>query len=296
MAVHPWFTECIPNDAAVLNMYDFLNVMSYDYQGEGNNPGISNIDHSPIWLAYQLADYYHNVKGIAYDKLTLGTPFYGYEHGKSWDGAISWDWLVGTCGINNVRDANEYNFNERIMRYNSMQTVQKKAYAGGQEFGGICIWEIGQDHYGNTAFNLLRAAKNAMYSPVASTPRPTAAEKRFDKPFSIKPWDSPQNPITWKENDRKNVTRSKTHPDFPVVGKKGDRVDMSDYWVLFNAAGETKKVSPASAVTWVVRFNRVNVCTVDEKGVITAAGPGSAVVDAYKDGKRVASVNVTVKR
>lgn len=75
MAVSSWFTNSIAN--STYNYFDFLNLMSYDYNMAGTGPV------APWSQVYDLISYYQN-RGVSADRLVIGVPFL-------------WIWLWWNC-------------------------------------------------------------------------------------------------------------------------------------------------------------------------------------------------------
>ena len=70
MAVSPWFTGRIAN--STYNYFDFLNLMSYDYNQNGTG------EVAPWSQVYDMINYYGG-RGVSNDRLVIGVPFYGYS-------------------------------------------------------------------------------------------------------------------------------------------------------------------------------------------------------------------------
>ena len=113
---------------------DRINVMSYDHEGQ----------HSTYDQAVQDLNFVIN-SGFAKAKLMLGVPFYGREL---------------------ANPANEFTYAEMIQKYhpapgqdemngiyfNGIDTIARKScYAHDNGFGGVMIWELGQDSTDNTS-------------------------------------------------------------------------------------------------------------------------------------------------
>ena len=148
MAVSPWFTNGISNNT--YRYFDFLNLMSYDY----NQSGTAEV--APWSQIYDLVSYYGS-KGISNDRLVIGVPFYGY--GRS--GAVTYGEMISQ------NPANAYQDYANGVYYNGLNTIRQKAEYS-KSYGGTMIWEIAQDSFGQ--YSLLKAIKEVMSSGTANNP------------------------------------------------------------------------------------------------------------------------------
>lgn len=140
MAVSTWFTGSIAN--STYQYFDFLNLMSYDYNQTGT------ADHAPWQQIYDMVSYYSS-RGVSNDKLVIGVPFYGYGTG----GAVTYAEMVASNAANADLDyANG-------VYYNGRNTIRQKAEYS-KSYGGTMIWEIGQDSFGT--YSLLNVIKEVM--------------------------------------------------------------------------------------------------------------------------------------
>lgn len=144
-----WTTQqYVSND--VLNALDFINLMAYDYSGPWtyNNPA----PHSSFSDAKNDYNYYANTRNIEDSKLILGLPFYGYQFQPNATSsndvpAKTWNQIVTQYpnDLNNDLISNEYG----DLYYNGKTTIANKVnWAKDQGAGGVMIWELGQDHFG----------------------------------------------------------------------------------------------------------------------------------------------------
>lgn len=130
-----------------LAVFDFINIMVYDYTGSWNpsQPG----QHSSYNHAERGINYWKNVVGIAGEKLTLGVPFYGYNFLNSTTvESFTYGSMVASNTSNSERDqvGNKY--------YNGRPTIASKVKLAAQNLSGIMIWELGQDSF--TEYSLLQ--------------------------------------------------------------------------------------------------------------------------------------------
>ena len=130
-----------------LAVFDFINIMVYDYTGSWNpsEPG----QHSSYNHAERGINYWKNIVGIAGEKLTLGVPFYGYNFLNSTTAeSFTYGSMVASNTSNSERDqvGNKY--------YNGRPTIASKVKLAAQNLSGIMIWELGQDSF--TEYSLLQ--------------------------------------------------------------------------------------------------------------------------------------------
>ena len=130
-----------------LAVFDFINIMVYDYTGSWNpsEPG----QHSSFNHAERGINYWKNIVGIAGEKLTLGVPFYGYNFLNSTTvESFTYGSMVASNTLNSERDqvGNKY--------YNGRPTIASKVKLAAQNLSGIMIWELGQDSF--TEYSLLQ--------------------------------------------------------------------------------------------------------------------------------------------
>ena len=130
-----------------LAVFDFINIMVYDYTGSWNpsEPG----QHSSYNHAERGINYWKNIVGIAGEKLTLGVPFYGYNFLNSTTvESFTYGSMVASNTLNSERDqvGNKY--------YNGRPTIASKVKLAAQNLSGIMIWELGQDSF--TEYSLLQ--------------------------------------------------------------------------------------------------------------------------------------------
>lgn len=152
MAVSKWFTGSISN--STYQYFDFLNLMSYDYNQSGTG------EVAPWSQIYDMINYYSS-KGVSNDKLVIGVPFYGYGAGGA---AYTYSQMVAMNGANaNLDYANG-------VYYNGMNTIREKAEYS-KSYGGTMIWEIGQDTFDSTS--LMQVIKSVMKqsTPVVTPPQ-----------------------------------------------------------------------------------------------------------------------------
>ncbi|MBQ6569863.1 MAG: putative Ig domain-containing protein, partial [Clostridia bacterium] len=205
MAVHTWFTDLIENEAELYAKYDFLNVMNYDnqYDRSGNRPGIGEVDHAPMWHAYQMLDHYTDL-GVPADKINVGIPFYYYRASLGWDGAVSYAYTKDGSGLDGVTiDTLPGESKADAWK----RTTSQKAYLGGTEYGGAFIWELGQDTVNNKSDSLLNIVYNGVKNGIVTTPL-DPADKVYPELAPVNGTDLPLTP----------VNKDSVQPDFPAMG------------------------------------------------------------------------------
>ncbi|MCR5703714.1 MAG: carbohydrate-binding protein, partial [Eubacterium sp.] len=146
MAVSSWFTGSISN--STYNYFDFINLMTYD-ENAGNGP-VASMN----FVNNQISHY--TGKGISKDRLTIGVPFYGYGPGGYAD-AFTYGEII-SAGANN-RNSDTATINGKTVYYNGETTIRQKAELS-KSYGGIMIWELGQDSFGT--YSLLKAIKEVI--------------------------------------------------------------------------------------------------------------------------------------
>ena len=127
---------------SVYQYADRIHVMSYDH------PGLhSTYDQAVLDMNYFVAG------GFAKGKLFLGVPFYGREIANN-DNEFTYAELMQQYHPTPDQDQ------VHGIYFNGIDTIQKKTcYALDNGFGGIMIWELGQDSADNTS--LLRTVYQA---------------------------------------------------------------------------------------------------------------------------------------
>ncbi len=161
-AVNPWNFEVSATTAAKL---DWLNVMCYDFAPDNHSPYAVSTAAMLDW-----AD-----TGVPRDKLVMGVPFYG-RAGSSWStttartyGALVNDYLAanGTYPSDGLDLINGYHFNGKTTIGNKAQFVVNEG------FGGVMIWELGQDHFVNgqpTSMSLLPVIADVVLTAARAAP------------------------------------------------------------------------------------------------------------------------------
>ena len=124
----------------VVNQFDFLNVMAYDL----NNPPSSKtpIQGSTIADAQKELDYWV-ANGAPKSKLVWGVPFYGFEWNGEVVNYVTYASIVQALG--SVPTQDQVQVQNSTITLNSSATIRSKAELAQQSYGGLMIWELGQD-------------------------------------------------------------------------------------------------------------------------------------------------------
>lgn len=137
-ALASWNADLISN--ATLQLYDFINIMSYDKTGPWNlnKPG----PHSPFAMAQEDFTYFNTTRGIAAEKLFIGLPFYGYGFGNGARQSLSYKDIVATYPGSENTDSLAVPGGGKIY-YNGIATIkQKVSLAISNKAGGVMIWQL----------------------------------------------------------------------------------------------------------------------------------------------------------
>jgi chitinase len=134
---------------ASLESFDFINLMAYDATGPWSPTQVKN--HSSMDFAQENLDYWAGKRGVAKDKVVLGVPFYGYKFTTSGVSAFTWDqYLTSFPGSIEEDQVGTQNTAEGIWFCNGRKTMKDKVLLA-NNYGGIMIWELGQDTYDDTS-------------------------------------------------------------------------------------------------------------------------------------------------
>ena len=126
----------------VIDQFDFLNVMAYDFY----NPSSlgTPTQGSSIADAQQELDYWFS-KGAPKSKLVWGVPFYGFKwSGKGGKGEpVTYSSIIQDLG--RVPTEDQFETQTSTITLNSSATIRRKAELANESYGGVMIWELGQD-------------------------------------------------------------------------------------------------------------------------------------------------------
>jgi GH18 family chitinase len=143
----------VPDEALLL--FDFVNIMAYDATGPWNkgNPG----QHSTYDFAVSSLDYWVK-RGLPKEKAILGVPFYGYGFGADFNEGMAYSQI-----INKYAGAENRDESGNTIYYNGIPTMKAKVqYVVEGAFGGIMIWNLGQDLVTSNSKSLLRTIHNVI--------------------------------------------------------------------------------------------------------------------------------------
>jgi GH18 family chitinase len=171
-AVNPITTE-IP--AIQANKLDWVNIMGYDFAPANHSSYADSVQSLVRWNNY----------GVIANKLVLGVPFYG-RAGTTWSNTVT---KTYNTIIEEYRTANG-SYPAATMdvingqNFNGPSTITAKSqYVIDHNFGGVMIWELGQDHFttqgGYDQYSLLPAIKNVIQPTQDRTP-PAVTLKAFE--------------------------------------------------------------------------------------------------------------------
>lgn len=117
-------------DAPSFELFDWLNLMTYDCEGE--------IKHSTYDFAEGCVRYWVDTRGFEAAKLNLGLPFYGKPYPGAYRKLLEID--------PDALEKDVVAVDGKEVWYNGRETLQKKvALAKGRGLGGVMVWEISED-------------------------------------------------------------------------------------------------------------------------------------------------------
>jgi chitinase len=145
-ALGQWYGDRVP--ASAYATFDFINLMSYDHCGNWTPP----CEHASMdWANKDLAFFKAKLPA---DKIVFGVPFYGY----CWGTGCPASSMTYAEIIAKWPGASDYYVNGGItVSYNTSATIVAKTQLS-KSYGGIMIWEIGQDASGDQS--LMKAIGN----------------------------------------------------------------------------------------------------------------------------------------
>jgi len=149
-ALASWNSDLLAD--ATLQLYDFINIMSYDKTGpwDTTRPG----QHSPFSMVQNDFNYFHNKRNIPAEKLLIGLPFYGYGFGAGVPAGMSYKQIIATYPGSENKDEVTVADGGTIY-YNGIPTIkQKTLFAKNNKAAGIMIWQLLGDSTG--AVSLLK--------------------------------------------------------------------------------------------------------------------------------------------
>lgn len=224
MAVSGWFTD--PIASSTYNYFDFINLMSYDY---------SNSDVAPMSQIYDLLSYY-SARGVSNDRMTIGVPFYGYDANH---GAYTYSEII--AGNKAASQLDNYNG----ISYNGMPTITKKAELS-LDYGGIMIWEIGQDSF-DPEYSLLNTIKKVYDASGSSTgiaPVTNLTATNTTYTGTKLSWTASEGAVSYKVYNGSTLLGSTTATSYNVTGL----TNGTDYTFKVTAVNAEGKESYATSL------------------------------------------------
>jgi GH18 family chitinase len=150
-ALASWNSNLVAD--STLQLYDFINIMSYDKTGPWNlnNPG----QHSPFSMAEADFNYYHKTRNISAEKLFVGLPFYGYGFGTGAPESMNYKDIIQAYPGAELKDSVVVPGGGTLY-YNGVTTIRQKVnMAITNRAGGVMIWQVRGDAAGEKS--LLKA-------------------------------------------------------------------------------------------------------------------------------------------
>lgn len=150
-AVAGWQKSAYSGSA--LAKLDFINLMAYDYTGPWSPKGVG--PHSSYTKAIADLESFAAKDGVGKDRITLGVPFYAHqfytEDGVKLGNSVTFSDVLDLFPQAMDQDsAGTRNTLDGIYFYNGRPTIRDKTIKA-REFGGIMIWEMGQDATGENS-------------------------------------------------------------------------------------------------------------------------------------------------
>ena len=188
MAVSPWFTDGIKE--STYDYFDFLNLMSYYPINQINN--------------YVL---YYRTRGVSDERMNIGVPFYGEDdNGKSY--------IYSDIIASNKAELSQSNYGNGISYDGIPSIIAKAEYS--LSFGGIMVWEVGQDDF-EPEYSLLQAIKN-VYSVSESEVSPVTNLTSGNTTFTGTKlnWTASENAVKYDIYNGSNYVGSTSDTSFSV--------------------------------------------------------------------------------
>lgn len=138
--------------ASAIGLFDFVNIMAYDKTGFWN-PSVPG-PHASMDFAIESLNYWVE-RGLPKAKCILGVPFYGHSFGAA-NTTYSYSHIVSTYA--GAENQDQITMDGSTIYYNGIPTIKKKTqFVAEGQYGGIMIWNLGQDKASSDAKSLLRA-------------------------------------------------------------------------------------------------------------------------------------------
>lgn len=156
VAASSWFGQ--NSDVNAVDLADYINVMSYGYNGGWAQTADH---HSPMSKISSIGLPYWTNQGVAKSKLNIGTAFYGFAYkgtttrGEAFSSFTSPNYVdivdLISAGYTVVEDNENGSYcystsaNEIVFYDSPGNARTKMKYAKDNNYGGVIIWEIGAD-------------------------------------------------------------------------------------------------------------------------------------------------------
>jgi spore germination protein YaaH len=125
-----------------LEAYDFINIMAYDHCSWSDTP----CDQASMTGARADLEYWTETRGYPRRKAVLGVPFYGWCWGcTEMQSSLTYPQIIRDYPDGRTKDWIEEG--EVTITLNGPSTIREKALLA-HDYGGIMIWELGQDAAG----------------------------------------------------------------------------------------------------------------------------------------------------
>lgn len=136
---------------SALEKLDFINLMSYDYTGPWSPKTVGQ--HSSMAKSINDIQLFAAKAGVGANRITLGVPFYGHnfytvEGEKGGTSFAFYDIMNEHPEAIDIDSVGVRGTDIGITYYNGRITMRDKTIKA-REFGGIMIWELGQDADGD---------------------------------------------------------------------------------------------------------------------------------------------------
>lgn len=142
-----------PISKAALDAYDFINLMAYDHCSWSDEP----CDQASMEGTLADLEYWTVTRGYPKRKLVLGVPFYGWCWGcTEMQSALTYPQIIRDYPEGRTEDWIESG--DVTISLNSPPTIREKARLA-HDYGGIMIWELGQDASGADSLIAVIAAE-----------------------------------------------------------------------------------------------------------------------------------------
>jgi len=125
----------------VIDQFDFLNVMAYDFQrpwASSSPVQAASYEDARTELEAWLA------KGAARTQLVLGVPLYGFRWSAGADVTrVTYQQIIDELG--QVPTQDQVTTKTATITLNAEATIRAKAQLAKSDYGGLMLWELGQD-------------------------------------------------------------------------------------------------------------------------------------------------------